>query len=138
MLEHIFLPIKIRQVTLPNRLVVPAMVMNYCRADGTATDRYIAYHVAKARGGWGLIITEDYAVAPEGKGFPNIPGLWEDGQTESHAMLTRTIHAEGGTIFAQIYHAGRQTTRFHRHPARRAVTDSVSAGAGDAARANTG
>lgn len=111
MLDTVFSPIRIGAVEIPNRLVVPAMVMNYCNADGTATERYIACHEAKARGGWGLIITEDYAVTPEGRGFPNIPGLWDDSQIEGHAELTRRIHDAGGTIFAQIYHAGRQTTR---------------------------
>lgn len=110
MLDNLFSPVRIGTVEIPNRLVVPAMVMNYCNADGTATERYIAYHEAKARGGWGLIITEDYAVAPEGRGFPNIPGLWNDGQVEGHAELTRRIHDAGGIIFAQIYHCGRQTT----------------------------
>ena len=53
MLKHIFSPIRIGKLEIPNRLVVPAMVMNFCNPDGTATDRYIAYHEAKARGGWG-------------------------------------------------------------------------------------
>lgn len=110
MLKNIFSPIRVGEIELPNRFVVPAMVMNYCHADGTATERYTAYHEAKARGDWGLIITEDYAVAPEGKGFPNIPGLWEDRQIASHAAFTRRIHDLGAIMFAQIYHAGRQTS----------------------------
>ena len=110
MLDTVFSPIKIGGIEIRNRLVVPAMVMNFCTIDGTATERYIAYHEAKARGGWGLIITEDYAVDPRGRGFPNIPGLWTDGQIEGHTRLTRRIHDIGGTIFAQIYHAGRQTS----------------------------
>lgn len=111
MFKKIFSPIRIGHLKIPNRLVVPAMVMNFCNADGTATERYTAYHEAKARGGWGLIITEDYAVSPTGKGFPNIPGLWNDDQIESHAKFTRRIHECGGRIFAQIYHAGRQTSQ---------------------------
>ena len=109
MLDTIFSPIRIGTVEIPNRLVVPAMVMNYCNPAGTATERYIAYHEAKARGGWGLIITEDHAVDPKGRAFPNIPGLWNDSQIEGHAELTRRIHDIGGTIFAQIYHCGRRT-----------------------------
>ena len=111
MFKNLFSPVEIGKVRIPNRLVVPAMVMNYCNGDGTATEKYVAYHEAKARGGWGLIITEDYAVDPRGKGFSNVPGLWNDGQIESHSTLTRRIHDMGGKIFAQIYHAGRQTGR---------------------------
>lgn len=110
MLKRIFSPIRIGNMEIPNRLAVPAMVMNFCNPDGTATERYTAYHEAKARGGWGLIITEDYAVHPRGKGFPNIPGLWTDKQIESHKRFTERVHAAGKSkLFAQIYHAGRQT-----------------------------
>jgi len=111
MIKHLFKPIRIGNMEVPNRFVVPAMVVNYCNEDGTATEKYIRYHEEKARGGWGLIITENYAVAPEGKGFVRIPGLWNDNQIPGHAELTKRIHKYGTKIVAQIYHAGRQTSR---------------------------
>ena len=91
-------------------MVVSAMVTNYCTPDGMATEKFIAYHEHKAKGGWGLIITEDYAVTKTAGGFKNLPGLWENGQIESHRKLTQRVHAAGGTIAAQIYHAGRETS----------------------------
>lgn len=33
-----------------------------------------------------------------------------DGQIESHRKLTERVHAAGGKIAAQIYHAGRETS----------------------------
>lgn len=110
MLDFIFTKGKIGPVEIPNRLVVPAMVTNFCNEDGTASEEYIAYHEAKAKGGWGLIITEDYAVDPAGKGYVNVAGLWEDNQIDSHSKLTERIHKYESKIFAQIYHSGRQTT----------------------------
>lgn len=80
---------KIGKIEIPNRLVVSPMVTNYCNKDGTATKRYIAYHEAKAKGGWGLIITEDYAVDPSGRGFSCVAGLWDDSQIASHSELTK-------------------------------------------------
>ena len=62
MFDHVFSPITIKGKTIKNRFTVPAMVCNYCNKDGTATERYIAYHETKAKGGWGLIITEDYTL----------------------------------------------------------------------------
>ncbi|EIJ81364.1 NADH:flavin oxidoreductase/NADH oxidase [Bacillus methanolicus PB1] len=109
MLEKLFEPIKIRELEVKNRLVVPAMVMNYCNTDGTATERYIAYHEARAEGGWGLIITEATAIDEHGKGFHNMAGLWSDDQIESHAKLAERVHQHGGKIAVQLYHAGRQT-----------------------------
>ena len=110
-MKHMFSPIQIGNLSVRNRFVVSPMVVNYCATDGYATETYIAYHEARAKGGWGLIITEDYAVDPAGKAFVGIAGLWEDGQIPGHAELTQRVHAHGAAIFAQIYHAGRQATR---------------------------
>ena len=106
----VFEPMKINHMELKNRMVVSAMVTNYCTPDGMATEKYIAYHEHKAKGGWGLIITEDYAVNPTAGGFVKLPGLWEDGQIASHKVLTDRVHAAGAKIAAQIYHAGRETS----------------------------
>lgn len=104
-------PITINHLQLKNRMVVSAMVTNYCEPDGSATEKYIAYHEHKAKGGWGLIITEDYAICPTAGAFVRLPGLWQDDQIASHKKLTDRVHAAGGTIAAQLYHAGRETTR---------------------------
>lgn len=104
-----FCPGMIGKMTLKNRLIVPAMVVNSNQADGMATERYIQYHEEKAKGGWGMIITEDYAVTPYAGGFRNLAGLWSDEQIESHKKFVDRIHALDTKICCQIYHAGRQT-----------------------------
>jgi 2,4-dienoyl-CoA reductase-like NADH-dependent reductase (Old Yellow Enzyme family)/thioredoxin reductase len=107
--KKLFTPQSIGKLQIPNRLVVPAMVSNFSTADGLATERYIAYHEAKAKGGWGLIITEDYAVAPTAKGYRFIGGLYDDEHVQSQKALPERIHQYATKIVAQIYHAGRQT-----------------------------
>lgn len=109
MLDYVFSPYTIKNVTFPNRLVVSAMVTNFCNKDGSASERYIAYHEEKAKGGFGLIITEDYAARVQGKGFSNVAGMWSDDLIESHSELTKRVHQYDSKIIAQIYHAGRQT-----------------------------
>lgn len=109
MFNQLFEPLSIRGKTIKNRFTVPAMVTDYCNEDGTATERYIAYHEEKAKGGWGLIITEDYNIDPLGHGFKSTAGLWNDEQIESHSELPKRVHQFGATILAQIYHCGRQT-----------------------------
>lgn len=111
MLKKIFEPITINQLTLKNRLVVPAMVSKYTTQDGFATEQYIAYHEAKAKGGWGLIIAEDYCINPHAGASAILPGLYTEEHIKSHSELTRRVHAAGGKIFAQIYHAGFQANR---------------------------
>ena len=48
----VFEPFKINQMELKNSMVVSAMVTNYCSEDGMATEKFIAYHEHKAKGGW--------------------------------------------------------------------------------------
>lgn len=112
MLNKLFSEGKINQCIIKNRLVVPAMVTNYCDTEGKATERYIAYHEEKAKGGWGLIITEDYSVSEHCMGYACIPGLYKDEQIESHKKFTDTIHKYETKVFAQLYHAGRQSNHF--------------------------
>ena len=111
MLEHLFSSFNLKGKNIKNRCVVPAMVTNYCNEDGTVTETFMAYHEAKARGGFGMIITEDFAVTPEGKGFPRVPGLWNDEQLNGFSEFTRRVHAYDTVLIAQIYHAGRQTSK---------------------------
>lgn len=108
MLDHLFEKGKIGNCEIKNRLIVTAMVTNYCDKDGKATERYIRYHEEKAKGGWGLIITEDYAINAHSMGYEYIAGLYNDDQIESHRELTDRVHQYGTKIFAQIYHAGKQ------------------------------
>ena len=67
-MENMFTPFKIGSCEIPNRFAVTAMVTNMCDEQGYATEQYIRYHEAKAKGGYGLIITEDYAVSEHAGG----------------------------------------------------------------------
>ena len=109
MMTEIFKPGKIGSCEIPNRLIVPAMVMNLCTEDGFITERYLKYIEEKAIGGWGLIITEDYMVNEHAKGYRRIPGLFLDEQIEGNKKLTEAVHSHGSKIFCQMYHPGRQT-----------------------------
>lgn len=65
----VFEPMKINGLELKNRMVVSAMVTNYCTPDGKATENL-------------LLITNTKQKA--------------DGQIESHRKLTERVHAAGG------------------------------------------
>ncbi|MCD7839121.1 MAG: FAD-dependent oxidoreductase [Erysipelotrichaceae bacterium] len=110
MYKKLFTPMKVGTCEIPNRLVVPAMVTNYCTKDGFLTDRYIKYIEEKAKGGWGMIITEDYNVTEHGKGYERIPGFWLDDHVELNKKLTDIVHQYDSKIFCQMYHPGRQSS----------------------------
>ncbi len=88
------------------------MVTNYCEKDGTLTERWMRYHEEKAKGGWGMIITEDYCFRPHGKGYERIPGLYSDDQIAKNKEFTDRIHKYGTKLICQIYHPGRQSSSF--------------------------
>ncbi len=106
--DTLFSPMRIGAMEVKNRLVVPAMVTNYGTTDGMITERYVKYMVEKAKGGWGLLITEDYAVQEGRKGYTRIPGLYSDSQVEGNKWLVDSVHEAGAKIVCQMYHPGRQ------------------------------
>ncbi len=106
--EHYLSPVQIGNLTLRNRGVMPAMVTNYSNADGSVTDRLIAYHEARAKGGVGLIIVEAAYIDWVGKGFPNQIGIDKDTLIPGLKKLVESVHRHGAKIAIQLHHAGRE------------------------------
>lgn len=100
-------PIKIGTVELKNRYIVPAMGSHLGESNGQVSQRTIDYYTARAKGGYGLIITEFTCVDPVGMALPGQLGIWDDSFIEGHRKLTEEIHKNDGLIFCQIHHAGR-------------------------------
>jgi 2,4-dienoyl-CoA reductase-like NADH-dependent reductase (Old Yellow Enzyme family)/thioredoxin reductase len=111
--KKLFSPIKLGNMEVNNRFVVPPMATNLANEDGTITQAMIDYWVARAKGGWGLLILEFTAVDPLGKEGLCIPCLWDDKFIIGLRKLTNAIHKYGDRtkISIQLSHAGRQTTR---------------------------
>lgn len=106
--KHLLSPIKIGNLEIKNRGVMPSMVTNYCNEDGSVSDRFIAYHAARANGGVGLNIVEAAYVDRIGKGFTNQIGIDNDRLIPGLKKLTDKVHSNGGKIAVQLYHGGRQ------------------------------
>ena len=105
MFEHLISPIKIRGLELKNRIILPAMGTRMASEKGEITDRLIAYHAARAKGGCGLNIVEVAAVHR-----PSSPAhfVWicEDSLIEGHKKLTDAIHENGGKAGIQLWQGG--------------------------------
>lgn len=65
----------------------------------------VDYYAARAQAG--LIITEATAISPQGYGWLNAPGIWNDAQAQGWKAVTSAVHAQGGKIFLQLWHMGR-------------------------------
>lgn len=101
---------RIGLLDIPNRIVLPAMVTNYCTEKGEATPRFIRYHEERAAGGAGLLIMEATCICREGRSFPRQLSIEHDSLLPSLRLLTQAVHRQGARIAVQLYHAGRQTS----------------------------
>ncbi|HPV39634.1 MAG TPA: FAD-dependent oxidoreductase [Spirochaetota bacterium] len=108
-LAHLFSPYSINNLKLENRAVMPAIGTGYGGKDSAVTDQLIAYLERRARGGVGLIITEECAIDPRGKNMGREIGVWNDSFIPGLARLAEAVHRHGSKIALQIHHAGRET-----------------------------
>lgn len=105
--KHIFSPLKVRGMVMPNRVAMMPMGSDLAGHTGELSDEHIKYYEQRARGGTGLIIVENVCVKyPEGSNGTTqlridqdcyIPRLWN---------LTEACHRHGSMIGVQINHAG--------------------------------
>lgn len=107
-LNHLFSEAKIGSLTLKNKVILPAMVTLYPDKGGLVSEKMVAYHVARAKGGCGMNIVEIAAVHPTSKAPRNL-SIYDDSFIPGLSRLASAIKKAGGRAAIQIWHAGRQT-----------------------------
>ncbi len=108
-LPYLFSTYSINNLKLANRVVMPAMGTGYGGKDGTVTDQLVAYLERRARGGVGLIVTEECAIDPRGKNMGREIGVWDDSFIPGLSRLAEAAHRHGSKVALQLHHAGRET-----------------------------
>ena len=108
-MSHLFEPLTLRGVTLPNRIAVSPMCQ-YSSEDGFANDWHLVHLGSRAAGGAGLVLTEAAAVTPQGRISPQDLGIWNDGQMEFLARIVHFIAQRGSVAGIQLAHAGRKAS----------------------------
>ncbi|MGY6024557.1 oxidoreductase, partial [Streptomyces spinosirectus] len=96
---------RLKDVTLPNRVVMAPMTRVRAAAGGLATPSMATYYAQRATAG--LIVSEGVQPSLVGQSNPGTPGLHTDEQVASWRPVTAAVHANGGRIFAQLMHGGR-------------------------------
>lgn len=108
---HLERPLKIKNMILQNRLVMPPMATERSAPGGGVSDRTVDYYEEKAADGTlGLVITEHAFVLPQGKASPNQSGLDSDDKIVGYRRLTDTVHKYGTKVAVQLSHAGGRAT----------------------------
>jgi 2,4-dienoyl-CoA reductase-like NADH-dependent reductase (Old Yellow Enzyme family) len=110
-MPHLFDPLKIRNLTLPNRVFVSPMC-EYSSVDGFANDWHLVHLGSRAVGGAGLVFTEAAAVTPEGRISPEDLGIWKDDHVEMLSRIVRFINDQGSVAGMQLAHAGRKASTY--------------------------
>ena len=107
--DPLFTPLQIRGHVLRNRIFSTGH-MAVMLDDGKISDRMVAYHTAKAKGGAALTIVEAARAHPSGdSGRPAIRA-YDPACMPGYARLARACQAHGCKVFAQLSHPGREMT----------------------------
>jgi anthraniloyl-CoA monooxygenase len=105
-----FTPFRLRELVLPNRVVVSPMCM-YSADDGTPDDFHLVHLGSRAIGGAGLVMTEMTDVSREGRISPGCTGLYKEEHVAAWRRVVDFVHAHSpAAIGVQIAHAGRKAS----------------------------
>jgi mycofactocin system FadH/OYE family oxidoreductase 2 len=114
--RYLFSPLRIGPVTVANRVVFSAHLTNYAE-DGLPSEQHAAYYEARARGGAGLIITEEHSTHPTDWPYEKLIHGFHPEVIPGYRRITDAVHRHGSLVFAQINHNGSQaSSMFSRLP----------------------
>ncbi|WP_209371077.1 FAD-dependent oxidoreductase [Brevibacterium renqingii] len=120
---HLFAPITLGPVTIRNRIVSSGhdTVLD---DHGRIGDDLVAYHEARAKGGCGLIVLQVSGVHETARYTNHVLMATDESSVPGYTAVAEAVHRHGATIFAQLFHPGREVMDGERGMAPRAVAPS--------------
>ena len=103
-MTSLFDPVRLGNCELKNRIIMAPLTRGRAGEDGVPNALMAEYY--RQRAGAGLIIAEATAVSPDGHGWLNSPGIYNDAQLAGWKKTTDAVHGAGGAIFRQRWHMG--------------------------------
>ena len=104
--ESLFLPFKLRSLSLPNRVVMAPMTRSFAPG-GIPGDSNAAYYRKRAEGGVGLILSEGTVIdRPASRNDPGIPFFHGEAALAGWKLVIDEVHAAGGHMGPQLWHTG--------------------------------
>ncbi len=101
-----FLPFKLRDMTLANRVVVSPMA-TYSARDGMPNDFHLVHLGSRALGGASLVFTEMTCVTPEGRITLGCTGMYSEAQMHAWQRIVSFVHQQSDArICLQLGHSG--------------------------------
>ncbi|WP_300328735.1 NADH:flavin oxidoreductase [Fusobacterium sp.] len=106
-MNNILTPIKIKNILIQNRIVLPPLVrFSMIEDDGYVTDKLLDWYESIARDGVGMIIVEATCVSADGKLRENQLGIWDDSFIEGLSKIAKIGKKYKIPMLIQIHHAG--------------------------------
>lgn len=111
--RHLLSEGRIGNLTIKNRIVMPAMGTSLASPEGEITDQLVRYYEERAIGGTGLIIAEFTTIESEmGRGIANQLRIDDDRFIPGFRRLANAVQKHGARIFVQLHHAGRESNSY--------------------------
>lgn len=108
---NLYAPRQLRSSVARNRFVMPAMATHFAELDGSVSDSLCDYLEERARGGFGIVVTENIGVHASGRMMARMAMADDDRHLPGLSRLAKVIKCHGAIAIAQINHGGRQTKR---------------------------
>lgn len=122
-MTDLFSSLRLGSLTLRNRVVMAPMTRS--RAEEGAVPGPLVREYYQQRATAGMIVTEGIAPSANGIGYCRTPGLYSEAQVTGWREVTDAVHAEGGTIVAQIMHVGRVAVALNKPAGSETVAPSA-------------
>ncbi|MBV8914861.1 MAG: NAD(P)-binding protein, partial [Acetobacteraceae bacterium] len=106
-LDALWNPLRIGPMRVPNRVLTTGHALLYGEG-GLISDRHIAYYQERARGGVGLIVTEQQAAHPSGRNYHASCVAFDERVVPRYAKLADAVHVHGARMMAQLFCGGAQ------------------------------
>ncbi|PAM96380.1 alkene reductase [Flavobacterium sp. IR1] len=91
--------------TLKNAMAMAPMTRSRANSEGVVSDLTVLYYTQRATAG--LLLTEAINISEQAVGSPLTPGLYSQQQIDAWKKVTKSVHDNGGVIYAQLWHTGR-------------------------------
>ena len=98
-------PFAVKSLTLAGRVVMAPMTRSHSPGNIPGAD-VADYYRRRAKNKVALIITEGTVVTPAGHAYSDVPNFYGEAALEGWKNVVENVHAEGGKIFPQLWHAG--------------------------------
>jgi mycofactocin system FadH/OYE family oxidoreductase 2 len=105
--KYLFSPLQIGRTTVPNRISFSSHLTNLAE-NNLPSERQMYYLAERARGGAGLIITEEQSVHPTDHSYEKLIDAWKPETVPGNRRICRAVHEFETKIIAQLNHNGAQ------------------------------